>query len=253
MKTIMGMGKNKTGIGTSPKDAKASVESAVEGVPVADWDGSGIAAIRGDYVRAAEPVGSVPPPTTVKGAAKSAGQMLAGRKPVVLLDKLSERLAFERTGTRLYEALLAKIDAAGPPPGVSVDDLRRFHDEEHAHMEIVARAIERLGGDPTVQSPSADVDGVLSMGLLQVITDPRTSVLHSLHAIHVAELADNDGWELLIELAEGMGQDESVREFKVALREEQEHLASLRRWMSDGVSAEAGTADVAEAAAPSAP
>lgn len=246
MKTVMGMGKNRTGIGTSPKDAKASIEGAEEGVPTARGDGIQIAELRGEYVRDAEPVGSVPPPTTVKGAAKSAGQMLKGQQPVVLLDKLGERLAFERTGTRLYEALIAKMEAAGPPAGVSLDIVRRFHDEEREHMDLVKQAIERLGGDPTVQTPSADIDGVAASGLLQVVTDPRTSVLQSLHALHVAELADNDSWEMLIDLAEKMGQEEMAREFGRALAEEQEHLASVRRWTANGVAKEAGVSEAAQ-------
>jgi hypothetical protein len=48
----------------------------------------------------------VPPPTSMKGMAKSALQALKGEKATVLIDKLAERLAFERTGTRLYETLI---------------------------------------------------------------------------------------------------------------------------------------------------
>ncbi len=77
------------------------------------------------------------------------------------------------------------------------------------------------------------------MGLLQVVADPRTSLLHSLHALHIAELADNDGWILLIQLAGSMGQDDMVRAFRSALDEEAEHLESVRRWMTNGVLAEA--------------
>ena len=239
MKTVMGMGLNRTGIGTSPLDAKASIEGAEEGVPLAEADGSAMASVRADYVRDAEPIGSVPPPTSVKGAVQSAGQLLSGRLPTVLLDKLSERLAFERTGTRLYEALIAKLEALAPTESPPLAEVRRFHDEERAHMQLVAAAIERLGGDPTAETPSADVDGVASMGLLQVIADPRTSILHSLHAIHIAELADNDGWTLLIQLAGSMGQNDMVKAFSTALDEEEEHLESVRRWMTNGVLAEA--------------
>ncbi|WP_394823197.1 ferritin-like domain-containing protein [Pendulispora albinea] len=242
MKDVMGMGTNRTGLGTSPIDAKAIVESAEEGVPVAPGDGAELAALRGDYVRSAEPIGTVPPPTTVKGAATSAVQMLTGKQPVVLLDKLSARLAFERTGTRLYEALLAKMSVAKVPAPVSIADVRRFHDEERAHFAMVDRAIERLGGDPTAQTPAADIEGVASMGLLQVISDPRTSVLQSLHALHIAELADNDSWELLVDLTTRMGQTEMAAEFQLALKEEAEHLATLRRWLSTAALQEAGVA-----------
>lgn len=235
MKTVMGMGMNRTGIGTSPVDARASVAGAVEGVPVANVDGAELAALRGDYVRESEPIGTVPPPTSIKGALKSAGEMITGKQPTVLIDKLSERLAFERTGTRMYEGLIAKLEASGEADQTLLEDVRRFHDEERAHMALVARAIEHLGADPTVETPSADVDGVASMGLLQVITDPRTSVLHSLHAIHIAELADNDGWVLLVDLADRMGQSEMAEAFRGALAQEVEHLAAVRHWTTTAV------------------
>ena len=239
MKTGIEMGLNRTGIGTSPLAAKASIQGAEEGVPLAGIDGSGMARVRADYVRDAEPIGTVPPPTSVKGAVLSAGQLLSGKRPAVLLDKLSERLAFERTGTRLYVALIAKMEAMPATEKLPLEEVRRFHDEERAHMQLVAAASERLGGDQNAERPSADVDGVASMGLLQVIADPRTSILHSLHAIHIAELADNDGWLLLIQLAGSMGQDEMVTAFSAALDEEEEHLESVRRWMTNGVLAEA--------------
>ena len=73
---------------------------------------------------------------------------------------------------------------------------------------MVEAAIRSIGADPTVQTPSADVDGVASMGLIQVLTDPRTSVAQCLEAILIAELADNDGWQMLILFAEKMGMDD---------------------------------------------
>jgi hypothetical protein len=39
-----------------------------------------------------------------------------------------------------------------------------------------------------------------AMGLMQVLTDPKTSVAQALHAILVAEMPDNVAWEELIEL-----------------------------------------------------
>jgi rubrerythrin len=240
MKTILGMGKNRTGAGTSPIDSKDVAESATEGAPFADGDGAEIAGMRADYVRIAEPIGSVPPPTTLKGAVKTAGQAITGKNPTVLIDLLSERLAFERTGTRLYEAIIAKIEASEDRGDVDLAQVRRFHDEEHEHVALVTAAIERLGGDPTVQTPMADLDGVAAMGILQIITDPRTSVLQSLHALHIAELADNDGWVMLIDLAERMGHEEMARSFDRALADEREHLAHVRRWCARALADEAG-------------
>jgi hypothetical protein len=49
---------------------------------------------------------------------KDKGTSLNGSEEMVLLvDKLGERLAFERSGTRLYETLLSKFDSYGPFEG----------------------------------------------------------------------------------------------------------------------------------------
>jgi hypothetical protein len=86
----------------------------------------------------------------------------------------------------------------------------------------------------------ADTNAVVSLGLMQVIADPRMTVGQSLHAIHVAELADNDGWQLLIKLTREMGQDDMAARFQAALEEEDRHLASLRTWMEQICLDEAG-------------
>jgi hypothetical protein len=78
------------------------------------------------------------------------------------------------------------------------------------------------------------------MGLLQVIADPRTSLPQNLEALLIAELADNDSWRLLVELASIYDQHEIVADFRVAGLEEQRHLDHCRRWLSSRLSHEAG-------------
>lgn len=74
----------------------------------------------------------------------------------------------------------------------------------------------------------ADTNATASIGLMQIISDPRMTVAQSLHAIHIAELADNDGWASLIKVAEAMEQDNMVSTFRQALHEEDRHLKTLR-------------------------
>jgi hypothetical protein len=83
------------------------------------------------------------------------------------LELLSECLAFERTGVRLYEALLNKCQ---------------------------------------------------TLGILQVLTDPRSSLAQCLQVMLTAELTDNDGWELLIKPAENLGYDDMKAEFETRAR-----------------------------------
>jgi tRNA isopentenyl-2-thiomethyl-A-37 hydroxylase MiaE len=158
------------------------------------------------------------------------------------VEKLAERLAFERTGTRLYEAIIGKAESLAEKSAPRIDELEKIHDEELRHFHMVKDYIEKLGGDPTAETPSADVVGVASSGLLKVITDPRTTIPQSLQALLVAELADNDGWSALIKLAEGFNQDEMAADFRQALQAEERHLTQVRSWLSSHIEAEAGTA-----------
>jgi hypothetical protein len=50
-----------------------------------------------------------------------------------------------------------------------------------------------------------------------------------------AELTDNDGWRLLIQLADNLGYDELKAEFETALANEEEHLINVRTWLSECV------------------
>jgi len=142
-------------------------------------------------------------------------------------------MAFERTGTRLYEALLTKFDVHGSwEGGPARRELEHFCGEEAQHFELLRKTIASLGADPTTVTPSADVAAVAGMGLGQVLTDPRTNLAQGLQAILLAELADHDGWEMLIRLSEGIGQKDLATQFRKALQEEDEHLSSVRRWLS---------------------
>ena len=254
MKTPNQLGTNRTGIQTSPLDSRATEKGADEGAPSSLGGESLIAEMRLEVARAAEPVGSMPPPATLKGVAKSVGTLLKGESPTLFLNKLGERLAFERAGVRLYEAVLDKLPAyagdGGAVPGIA--QLRSMQEDELRHVDVVRRAIERLGGDPTAMTPAADLAGVSTMGVLQVASDPRTQVADSLQALLVAELVDNDGWELLIQLARGLAQNELADEFTRASDVEHEHLARVRAWLAAMVLREAGI-DTAAIAPPPTP
>jgi rubrerythrin len=184
---------------------------------------------RASYLTQLSPIGSLP---AIVGGTKP--EQLADGSTSILLDKLGERLAFERQGTRLYEAFLQKLDVlrADAPSGPTSEELRHICDEELEHFRILQRTIAELGGDATVQTPSADVAGVLSQGVLQIVSDPRTTIAQSLQALLTAELADNDGWEMLADLAGELGDSELVEKCEKAFTEEQEHLDHVRAWLS---------------------
>lgn len=235
MKEQTHIGMNRTGVQMSPFDAGA-MQSPVPPsmMPATPGDESALAEMRSTYISSADPLGSVPIPGTIKGAITTGISALTGSQPQLLLDKLGERLAFERTGTRLYDALITKFETVqDDSTSMTLADLQQIRQGEARHFSIVAEAIESMGGDPTSQTPCADLVGVESMGLMQVVTDPRTTIAQSLHAILVAELVDQAGWEMLIALAEEHSQSAMVTDFSVALTEERTHLQRVHQWFEE--------------------
>jgi hypothetical protein len=211
----------------------------------------------------------VPPPATLSGFVKTGISAITGGHPSIFLDKVGERIAYERAGTRLYDALITKYEALSRNgaserkllPAASTADpdassamaagstlseaplqtLQRIRGEELQHFHMLTATMERLGGDPTAQTPCADVVAVASMGLMQVLTDPRTTLAQCMNAMVTAELTDNAGWELLAQLADHAGQDELVPKFLEALREEDDHLRIVKNWLTALVSERAGS------------
>ena len=243
MNTLDETGMNRTGIKTSPIDSRATAAGAEEGESTSIGGESLMAAVRLEMAERGEPVGSMPPPASLKGVAKSAMTVLKGESPTLLLNLLGERLAFERTGVRLYEAVIDKLPAfAGDAgsAGPTVADLRAIQEDELRHVDVVRRAIEKLGGDPTAMTPAADTGSVSMMGVLQVVCDPRAQLAQSLHALLTAELVDNDGWELLIQLARGLGQEAIAQSFAQARDQEHLHLVRVRAWVMSLAMREAG-------------
>ncbi|XYH95116.1 ferritin-like domain-containing protein [Sorangium sp. So ce1128] len=234
------IGTNMTGIATSPLDSKELIEAALAIPPSSPGSEADAAAVRTEYAAGSGTVGSVPPPASLKGMVKAVGELIQGRPPALLIDKLGERLQFERSGTRLYEALIAKYDAEGSfEGGPTRADLEVIRDDELRHFALLKSAMERLGADPTAMTPGADVIGLASAGVLAVAVEPRINFGQSLQALLVAELTDNDSWRMLIDLATAYGQDEMAAEFRVAEQHEVRHLELVRAWLSSKLALDA--------------
>jgi hypothetical protein len=249
------LGHNLTGAAQSPLAVRAMTEAADTLTPFTTIDTSEMEAQRIAFIDEAEAVGSVPLPASIKGVAKAGVAKLKGGQPTIFFDKLGERLAYERTGTRLYDALIVKYRAVQgtegdvlPPVATLLSDdaraasedpaatLLRIRADEFEHFTMLCEAMIAMGGDPTAQTPCADVTAVASSGFMQVLTDPRTTLAQCLNTMLAVELADNAGWELLASLADDAGQNELAGRFLAALGQEQEHLAVIKAWLSAIVS-----------------
>lgn len=226
------MGMNRTGIATAPKESKATIEFAKNRAPSSHGDIKTEASLLTEYVRETTVAGKVPPPASIKGAVTTAVQKMSGKKPEALIDKIGERLAFERGGVRLYDALLAKCrgEESVAVPGFSMETATQFRNEELEHFHLLADCLKEIGADPTSMTPCANVVAVEASGLMQVMNEPRMTVSQSLNAILTAELADHDGWELLIQLTEKAGMKKAAERFEEAKRQEDRHLTTVREW-----------------------
>jgi rubrerythrin len=269
-------GPNRTGTALNPKDLDLMLDAVQDLSPPGPVNTLRMDVERQRYIAEAESVGSVPPPQSAppKSGAKRAGTRAkspaADASMTILFDKLGERIAFERTGTRLYSALITKYLAltnAGEPELPLVEEildsddgdtvnaeastgesalqtLTRIRAEELGHFRMLCDLVLEMGGDPTAQTPCADVTATASMGLLQVLTDPRTTLAQCLDTILTAELTDNAGWDLLSELAEAAGQKQLLQPFAEALATEQEHLAIVQSWLKTLMTQGAGSGAV---------
>jgi hypothetical protein len=256
------IGPNRTGAALVPEEVAKMLDAVNEFSPPKPINTLQMDRQRQEYIAEADGVGSMPPPPATS---KAKGKRVAKRETIgVFLDKLGERLAFERTGTRLYDALITKCLALNNGQGemresVSrgngtdtsagadvLEKLREIRADELSHFHLLSNAVQALGGDPTAQTPSADVTAAASIGLMQVITDPRTTFAQCLNTILIAELADNAGWELLSELAMQAGQPAMAEQFTGALETETEHLETIRGWLAALLTKSAGASAVEE-------
>lgn len=248
-------GDNRTGAATAADRVREMLDANERWAPHQAPDTALADEDRMLYILESDPVGSIPPPATMGGKLKTGLKKMMGDRPEMLLDKIGERIAFERGGTRLYDALILKYlsleeteGAPTLPVPLDGDDatvggvLLRIRNEEHAHFQMLCEVMQDMGGDPTAITPCGDVIATASLGLMQVVTDPRTTFAQSLNAILTAELTDNAGWELLITLAQDAGHNEAVDLFSQALAQEQVHLDTVNAWVTALASAPDTTA-----------
>lgn len=237
------MGMNRTGADMSPMHSKEMKRGAEQLTKVTPAGSEQCNAIEQQYLQNANQLGSVPVPGTLKGMFKSTMEKATGRNPEVFINKLGQRLAFERSGTRLYETVIRKcehLSRAGEKLPFDLGELEHIRNEELQHFHLLKRCIEDIGADPTAMTPDADVAGVVGMGYARALGDPRTTVSQCLDLLLELELADNAAWEMLVVLARDMGMDDMAKEFHRAEEQEDQHKQKLYAWCQAAIKAEAG-------------
>jgi rubrerythrin len=152
---------------------------------------------------------------------------------LALLDRLGARLAFERVGVRLYDAMISKYDAYGSyTGGPTRDELMELREAERDHVHLLRELVLAQGGDPTAITPSANLQLVATRGLLDVVVDPRTTLVECLDAALLAELADLESWRRLAALAHELTEDTLGARLERAAETEEAHLSRVRGWVA---------------------
>ena len=156
-------------------------------------------------------------------------KQLAKNNAAFVLDVLSGRLVFERTGVKLYDNAIAKIERAGEPRYQAlIGQLREIRQEEAEHAQWLEEQIRGLGGNPDEKTDLAQLEAEESRGIEGIVVDGHDKVIHILHALLAAELADNAGWDLLVKLADDTGDRPAKMAFAKRLAEEAKHLLFVR-------------------------
>jgi bacterioferritin (cytochrome b1) len=234
------LGHNRTGIAASPLNDELAATSGADALRTLEQPEALLfAEVRREYINDADALGTIPPPGTLKGAMKAGAGAIKGNRMHVFIDKIAERLAFERGGTRIYDALLVKVIALADDTPVRLERVKQIRNQEAEHARLLEDTLTTLGADPTAQTPCADVVGMQAMGLMQAVTDPRTTLVQSLNTVLAAELIDVASWDLLARLARAMDQEEAAQRFEMALQHENEHLATIGAWVEQLVLSDA--------------
>jgi bacterioferritin (cytochrome b1) len=147
-----------------------------------------------------------------------------------VIDLLSERLTFERASVKLYDAIIAKMQRSNDDNVMRMyDEMKRNRDEEKEHEEWLEEQIRALGGDTRAQTEMSRLAHIETEGIERVVLDGDNVVAHLFHALLSAELSDNAGWDLLVQIADDVGDREAKRAFKKRLHQEEDHLIFVRR------------------------
>lgn len=153
---------------------------------------------------------------------------LAQLHPEKLLDLLTERLTFERTGVKLYDAVIARLKSSNDQAVSNlVGQLTKQRNQEKDHEEWLEDQVRALGSDAHTETELSELVERESRGIMDVITHD-TEVGHLFHALLTAELIDDNAWKLLLQLADEADDEVARREFRERSQTEEQHLLFIR-------------------------
>jgi rubrerythrin len=154
----------------------------------------------------------------------------------MLMDVLSEFLAVEVGGQKLYENALGLVSDSEVRT-----KFREFHRQTIKHQKVLTDVIQLLGGNTRAQSPTAKVATEKAQALLRSMDRNGLSKdqaeLNAIENIVLAETKDHADWELIGKIAR-QATDDRLREILGAAaseveQEEDEHLNWTRKKLGE--------------------
>jgi rubrerythrin len=151
----------------------------------------------------------------------------------IMKDVLSEFLAVERGGQKLYERALKLVSDSEVEA-----KFREYHRQTLDHQKVLIGIIHKLGGNPGFQSATAKVASEKAQALLRTMgraagLSKGERQLNAIENIVLAETKDHADWELIGKIAR-QSTDPKLRELlgsaaKTVEQEEDEHLKWTRK------------------------
>jgi len=140
-----------------------------------------------------------------------------------LKDFLSEMLAVEMGGVKLYEKALNELEHAELE-----EKLTQFLRQTERHVELCTEMLEAAGSDASYKSPGAEAAEQKADGLLSVEVPAELTDLNNIENLVLAETKDHWDWEMLAAIAPKIDDRELKNIASKAVREvrkqEQSHL-----------------------------
>lgn len=141
-----------------------------------------------------------------------------------VIDFLSEMLAVERGGAKLYQKALDQLGHAELE-----SKLKAFLQETERHAELCTEMLEAAGSDAAYMSPGAMAAEQKAAGLLKVKVPQGLADLNNLENLVLAETKDRWDWQTFATLAPKLEGSELKRMASRAVREvgkqENDHAA----------------------------
>jgi rubrerythrin len=131
-----------------------------------------------------------------------------------LKDFLSEMLAVEKGGVKLYEKALSELEHSE-----FEQKLTDFLRQTERHVELCTEMLEAAAGDANYQSPGAEAVDHKAEGLLSTEVPAELTDSNNIENLVLAETKDHWNWEMLALVAPRIGDPELKRMASKAIRE----------------------------------